>query len=126
MTSASDTQLLVILAKIPHPGLPDSPGCLSGRGGRSDVRGSSGRAKHGRGGAGVHVHVAPGAAPTPALSPEAAPGRPAAVTHPQALRAPQTPRQPGPRGQGQSQTEARTEIRRDQDRDRDGERPGQR
>ena len=77
MTSVSD---------IPHPSLPDSPGCLGGwKGGGSDVRGSSGRAKHGRGGAGVHVHVAPGAAPTPALSPEATPGRPAAVTHPQAL-----------------------------------------
>ena len=33
MTSASDTQFLVILAKTPHPGLPDSPGCLSGWGG---------------------------------------------------------------------------------------------
>lgn len=111
MTLASDTQLFVTVATTPlYPLTLLTDSVVGGR--WSDVRGSSGRAKHGRGGAGVHVHVAPGAAPTPALSPEAAPGRPAAVTHPQALRAPQTPRQPGPQGRGQNKH-------------RDGERPGQ-
>lgn len=85
MTLASDPILCDSGNKSPSP--PPTSLTLQAAlaGGRSDIRGSSGRAEHGRGGAGVHVHVTPGAAPTPALSPEAAPGRPAAVTHPQAL-----------------------------------------